>query len=471
MEDKVKIIQAGGEDTEIIYKAVREFIGDRVDVISSMLSMTFFWQSSEKVQALANTISTNIKPDGKFIFLTMDGTLVQQTFEPAFNTGPAIDTLDLGVAVLNYKGDLKPKELHIDIKGSIVQNQREWLVYLDDLRIRLANYGFNFTKMEKADNEKFLTEEEITMTQMYTYGTLEKLEEKPQLPEITDIKTKTFKKEETDIPIYSATDELTEVTSPQDLPSVKDDELLQEFQRLTISEDPSVHLPPLPPEILPGITSPIEIQEKMLLGLYTNQTEIIKISWYEDEEVVRIGNIKDGSCFLHSILNGCYPDYQNKDEEFRKVFVQKLRRDLASYLEILDDTKIKWETVVDGEFESLYRQQLQGINFKDKFDYPIDFSLKGLQRTINSSQYLSNELFQYISNLLELDIYIMKLTDKDLYVDSIYTSKEQNRKSIVINGDGSFYDTIGIRRNNLIQAVFLPDDEFIKNIKLLINDH
>jgi len=170
MENKVKIVHAGGQETEKITNAVKEWIGGRVDTISNMLSLTFFWQSSELVESLVNTIISNIKEDGKYIFLTMDGDLVEQTFEPAFGTGLVLNKLKLGPAMLEYKGDLNPKELFIDIEGTIVEKQREWLVRLDDLKLRLDKYGFEIKMIHKANEEKFLTESEMMMTRMYTYG-------------------------------------------------------------------------------------------------------------------------------------------------------------------------------------------------------------------------------------------------------------------------------------------------------------
>ncbi|GAG74094.1 unnamed protein product, partial [marine sediment metagenome] len=86
MEDKVKIVLAGGQETEKITVAVKEWIGDRVDTVSSMLSLTFFWQNPGLIDSLVQTIVRNIKPEGKYIFLTMDGDLVEQTFDPAFDT-------------------------------------------------------------------------------------------------------------------------------------------------------------------------------------------------------------------------------------------------------------------------------------------------------------------------------------------------------------------------------------------------
>ncbi len=158
MEDRVRIVNTGGENTSEIYKNVREFIGGRVDVVSMMLSMSFFWKNQSMLDKLVDTISTNIKRDGNMVFLTVDGDLVEQTFEPAFDTGPILTRLDIGPATLIYNPDVIPKELHIHITGTIVQDQTEWLVRLGDLLIRMHKFGFDFIERKRADEEIFLTE-------------------------------------------------------------------------------------------------------------------------------------------------------------------------------------------------------------------------------------------------------------------------------------------------------------------------
>lgn len=236
--DRVRIVNTGGEDTVQIYKAVREFIGDRVDVISMMLSMTFFWQSLDMMNALSNTILTNIKSTGEMIFLTMDGDLVEQTFEPAFDTGPIIEKLDLGVAVLEYKSDLSPKELYIDIKGTIVEKQREWLVRLDDLKLNMEKYGFDSFTFKKADEEKFLTEEEITMTQMYTYGKIKRTHYNLKLPDIKDVNVK-------DVYVHpvqyeyplSPSEDTVEIKQLEPLPTTK-----EVTKKYTKYKDPTLYL-------------------------------------------------------------------------------------------------------------------------------------------------------------------------------------------------------------------------------------
>lgn len=475
MRDKVYILQAGGEETEKIQKAVKSFIGERVDVVSTMLSLTFFWQSQELVKALSNTIITNIKPEGTFIFFTMDGNLVEQTFEPAFETGPDLTKLVLGPATLEYYPDLKPKQLHIDIKNSIVQDQTEWLVRLDDLFNLLGEHGFTYPNkkdISKADGEKFLTEEEIIMTQMYTYGksvgTGKKLPNKAEKVIVKKLQTTVPLSPTADLP-DNIPDTLIK-TLPEKLPQLPTLGM-SPLPPLPIAEFPTIPLsprsPPLPPLEVSSITVPIEEEEQELPIIAMDTYQNVNVSWW-DENVVRIGAIGDGSCFFHSVLNGYLKSYQtNPDVNYRSDFVRKLRRDVAESLKKKDSSgKTMWETAINGQFVALYEQQKMGVNFKDIFDYPVDFSLEGLYKLFNSSSFLGDEVYKYAADRLGLDIYIMRVTEEDLYVHS-NTVDEGNRRCVVISGNGSHYETIGIMRNNMFQTLFESNDPFINKINKL----
>ena len=169
MEEKVKIVQAGGEDSEIIAQEVNEFIGHRVSVISFMLSLSFFWSSDEMLDKLAKTILSTLNENGTIIFLTIDGNIVNQIFQPAFKNAIPIRSLNLGPATLTYNNDQSVPKLLINIPDSIVSNQEEWLVNLDDLIIRLNPY-FQLTTIKRADKERFLSSFENRLSLMYSYG-------------------------------------------------------------------------------------------------------------------------------------------------------------------------------------------------------------------------------------------------------------------------------------------------------------
>ncbi len=463
IENKVFILQAGGEDTEQIQKAVKKFIGGRVDVVSMMLSLTFFWQSQSLVKALSNTIITNIKPQGKYIFFTMDGNLVEQTFEPAFDTGPiltGIEFKNLGPAKLEYFPNKNPKELHIDIKNTIVTDQTEWLVRLDDLFNLLGEYGFSYPKnkdIHKADEEKFLTNDEIIMTQMYTYG--KSVAGKNLLPDsVEKVKIELNEKQYVLSPTADLPDNMTDMLfSQKPLPKIVD----------SFVNSP---LPPLPPLAISSVTVSVENEEQELPIIKMDSYEPISISWYNKEDVVRIGAIGDGSCFFHAVLNGYLKSYQlNSDINYRADFVRKLRRDIAETLSIKNENgKTNWETTAGGQFVALYEQQQMGVDFTDIFGQSFDFSLDGMYKLINSSAFLGDEIYKYASDRLGLDIYIMRLTDKDLYLHSNTSQEGIERRSVIISGNGSHYETIGIERNGLFQTLFEYNDPFLVKIKSMI---
>ncbi|HZK71925.1 MAG TPA: hypothetical protein VFD03_10505, partial [Clostridia bacterium] len=103
IKDRVKIVQCGGEDTDRITSEAIKWLG-KADVISAMLSLSFFWQSENLVNGLCNTILSNINLGGKFIFLTIDGDLVESTFDPPL-AGLPLTRLDLGkVVTIEYFG-------------------------------------------------------------------------------------------------------------------------------------------------------------------------------------------------------------------------------------------------------------------------------------------------------------------------------------------------------------------------------
>jgi len=136
MENKVKIVQAGGEDTSLITRAVEDFMGRRVDVVSMMLSLTFFWKNSTMLKRLVNTIDQNLVDEGKIIFMTMDGNTVEEAFDPYF-LGMKIHKLifhqtkeDEGYATLelqptNEVKDGQGRKVWIYIQDSIVGKEVE----------------------------------------------------------------------------------------------------------------------------------------------------------------------------------------------------------------------------------------------------------------------------------------------------------------------------------------------------------
>jgi len=175
---QISTLIAGGEEYEKIMTAVRHTFGNDFGkkplYISMMLSMTFFWKSEEMLQQLANTInlikeeyyrnvpkelktSKGPKHIVKFLFLVMDGEKVVDYLKE--NN----ESVNLNGALINYKDGV----VYIDIPGTIVERQTEYPVYLKDLR-EITDMEVDYEKV--ANDQKFLSENELKYTSLYIYG-------------------------------------------------------------------------------------------------------------------------------------------------------------------------------------------------------------------------------------------------------------------------------------------------------------
>ena len=182
MQDKVTILQANGEDFVKIEDALRN-IG-KAHVISLMLSMSFFWESREKVDGLLETMRRCLRPDGIIIFLTINGDNVEQMFNP-LTTGLRQNGLILGtVATISDISEeqgfnpigaeyLSPKEIRVMLKKTIMGDQQdEFLVKIEDVLEGMPNHHLKY--MYNAEDEMMMSNNERTLTSLYSYGLIEK---------------------------------------------------------------------------------------------------------------------------------------------------------------------------------------------------------------------------------------------------------------------------------------------------------
>jgi len=181
IQSKFATLQAGGEEYENIIGAVRATFGNDFGrkplYISMMLSLSFFWKSREMLEQLANTINLikdeyyrNVpkelktangpKYPVKFLFFTIEGERTLKFFKE--NN----DSVVLNGVIMNYKDDV----VYIDIRGSIVENQTEYIVKLKEL-FDITDMKLNYEK--NATHEKLLSENEKKLTSLYVYGETE----------------------------------------------------------------------------------------------------------------------------------------------------------------------------------------------------------------------------------------------------------------------------------------------------------
>jgi hypothetical protein len=192
--------------------------------------------------------------------------------------------------------------------------------------------------------------------------------------------------------------------------------------------------------------------------LNDDQVQDVKCTWYDS--VVRIGALTDGSCLLHAISKGYNPEYQIETDH--RGYIKKLRKELADYIARKDpDSKKKtyYESAGEGALSYLGDKYKSGNK-----EHVEDFSLKGIQNLLNSDEYLGEEVYALIGQILKINIYIMRCTTVDVYKHTSFIYAKKPQWSVVIHGDGIHYETLGIKTSKGIQTAFQASDPFLKAI-------
>lgn len=183
---------------------------------------------------------------------------------------------------------------------------------------------------------------------------------------------------------------------------------------------------------------------------------------FDKFNLIRIRTDLDGSCFFHALAKAYFKPYilgKIDDQPFNKTeFIKNLRKDLSKTLALkIDpedpDSKTYYSTLSNGEFEKISETMPK-------------YSLKSMQKELKSSTAVSNIYNEFISDQLNLDIYILNSKTKDVYMTGSDNSLlYKNRRSVVILYLPGHYELIGLMdKNNNIETIFSPNSKFIKKI-------
>ena len=569
LQDKVVVVPTGGEDTIAITDAVRKHIpGGKVDAVTLMLSMSFFWASDAHLDALVATIATNLKPGGQIVFYTIDGDTVEQLFEPALG-GPHVTNRKIVTADITlYPRPSPPFGRPVDfiLPETIVGEQREYIVHLNDFTLRLAQYGIHLHEVNRAESEKLLSEENAIYSSMYSFGYYVNEDKTallqydqatrsltnivlPAIPVPTkypaiqmnpDLPTPIITIVGTALPTTSP--RLTVPTSPPRSPAPamspprsptipspamaptapgtpkatvivpttpaipQPTVTIPNLPTTPAIPQPTVTIPNLPttpaipqPTVIvpttPAIVGPIipapgvpivvpkltkyQIEHNQLRWLAVSYTgrgghivdgparnddtyAPLNCTWYDN--LVRIATIGDGSCFIHAVLKAFYREYQEHNAaRYRLDLAARIRRDLAFALGLEDPQypgHTYWETSARGSFPRMVMQQ---INDEDLVrQLRVDYSLAGLQRLFNSTSQLGDEVYSYVADALNIDIYVLRATQGDLYPHYHTRRPGINRNGIVIIGNMYHYEVLAVNTDQGFQTVFSPGDPFLE---------
>jgi len=203
----------------------------------------------------------------------------------------------------------------------------------------------------------------------------------------------------------------------------------------------------------------------------TDQT-VTNLDWpdgpFEQFDMKQIHTIRDGSCLFHCIANAMNKSYKlgekNGKPFDRSSFIRGFRKELALKLESRVDStdpesKIWYDTISRGRL----REFTEG---EELHPDAARYTLEEMQNELMSSNpvdFIYNEL---ISEILNVDIYILDNNTRDVYmIGNDVSLYYKNRNSIVILYMPGHYDLVGINTNNGIRTFFGPNHQLIETIR------
>jgi hypothetical protein len=155
-----KIIETGGEN----YSLISSSINSKVDIVSMMLSLTYFYSSENKLDELVKTITTSISHEGSIIGTVMNGEKVGEFLE---ENGQYIKRSCFSIVPEYHANSYSPiitTHLH---NTQTASNITEALVYIDRLSEKLDPYGLTMTEFKSFYNSSpFLLDNKIIQKEL-----------------------------------------------------------------------------------------------------------------------------------------------------------------------------------------------------------------------------------------------------------------------------------------------------------------
>nr|QBK93554.1 MAG: mRNA capping enzyme with OTU-like cysteine protease [Pithovirus LCPAC404] len=397
MAKKVTIIPCRGQDR----KTIAEYIGKgghrKVDAILFMFSLSFFDDLNDVKQLLIDFL----KPDGVFIYTTIDGNAVSEMFKPVLDyDGEYVDT-----DYWDFEGLFKiakipdSNRIHLSIPESkTAKEQDEFLVDIPVLSKILYENGYTSSLRERSDKETFMPVESFKITNLYSYGIFFR---KPRTYVVSRNRVE---------PQRSLAHPLREV----EFSEIEEKQPVESKAKLSIPSFASSSIS------FGRVRKPLSVVSNLnaQVALGDDRSEELESKSFSDVTVVRIAVIDDGMSLLHSILKSINFLYQ------------------------------KYNTYI-------YRRDFARKYLKDFADAGIVIST-GNGNDIRPTK----ELFSELSEKLRVNIYVIKPFIHDVVV--IVKPDDDNTKlAIVLSWNNWSYELIAIERKSSYVTVFSNNDEFI----------
>ena len=188
---------------------------------------------------------------------------------------------------------------------------------------------------------------------------------------------------------------------------------------------------------------------KPLIGI---PSEKIEFGFLSEFDLVRVATELDGNCYFHAIAKAYFKPYiMGKVGEGvfdRTEFVRNLRKDLSLALPAV------YSKLANGELLEISKTVPK-------------YSLQNLQKELDSNSPISNYFNEFISDSLNIDIYVLDAKTKDVYMfGADLKLLYKNRKSVVLLYLPGHYELIGLLKDqSTVETYFSPTHPLIKKIR------
>lgn len=177
---------------------------------------------------------------------------------------------------------------------------------------------------------------------------------------------------------------------------------------------------------------------------------------FEAWKLVLFGVPPDGHCLFHSLLYAFYTPYR---EEI-------LNGKVLSKLQIVVNLRHELSDRLDGVYDTL-----SGGNIGKFAEAVPEFALAHMKKELKSNNYIGYGYIEYISNLINKDIYIINGETSDIYISDELPYLIKGRTSIVLYYKNYHYEPIGLKQDGIYYCHFKSNHPFIKFLRGKIDTH
>lgn len=287
----VETINAGVEETKQIAEVMMtskkdgSVPNDLAEVVTAFFSLSFLFQSRDKLEALARTVAERLEIDGVFVGIMIDGSRLYDALRLGNVNDPCYDI------IRKYDPNM-PLELGLQVgirlnTATVLDEQQEWISPFEMLSQALKIYNIQLVESHYLDDINIIRK---------------------------------FKRPDSKFP---ETEELYSQLN-------KSEKRLNEFYRYFVFRKAQPEIAKQAATVASELAT--EKQQNELRMLPTDESESLDVYDYSDK-IYRAGVIGEGSCFFHSLLflmiNEKYIEMTTRE---RKSLAKKFRNALSDVL-------------------------------------------------------------------------------------------------------------------------------------------